>query len=100
MNNKMIAYLNSRDFLVDTMVHREGDSFVYLEPIPSDNLRVKHVGTREQIADLIADRLHVTKIDKEATKNANGDVHYTAEYSELDFILSDLPEVVNSIEEV
>lgn len=113
-DSNMIDYLDSRDFLLDTLVHREGDFFVYLEPIPEDkrmNMEwrnthlfnckclVKHVGTREQIADLIADRLHITKIDQEATKNGDGDVYYTTEYSELDYILSDLPEVVNSIEE-
>ena len=110
---KIINYINSRDFLVDTMLHREGDKFVYLEAIPSDGRKkmewinthlfnckciVKHVGTHSQIADLIAKKLGFEKVDKELFKRVGVDI-LSDEYLALDYVLNDLPKVVNSIEE-
>lgn len=71
-------YLYSRDFLLDTMVHRDGDKFVYLEPIKRNaskdmvwwynrltncDYMVKHVGTMEEIADIIANRFGIDKTE-------------------------------------
>lgn len=108
----LLNYIDSEKFLVDTMIHREGDKFVFLEPIPEDGLKhmewinthlfnckhiVKHVGTRFQIADLIAKKLGIVKVDKKASK-IYGEEVLTAEYSELDYVLADLPEVINEDE--
>lgn len=110
---KILNYINSEQFLVDTMVHREGDKYVYLEAIPSDGRKnmewinthlynckciVKHVGTRYEIADLIAKKLGFERVDKEWSEIV-GEETLTDEYSALDYVLMDLPKVVNSIEE-
>lgn len=108
----MISYLNSEKFRLDTMVHREGKQYVYMEAIPS-NIRkdmwwlngylmnckhiVKHVGTREQIADIIAKKLQIEKLDKGMTEYI-GSPYFTDEYAELDYVLSVLPEVINADE--
>lgn len=109
---QLLNYIDSEQFLVDTMVHREGDKFVFLEPIPEDGRKnmewrnthlfnckhiVKHVGTRFQIADLIAKKLGIVKVDKKASK-VYGEEMLTDEYSELDYVLADLPEVINADE--
>lgn len=108
----MVSYINSEMFRLDTMVHREGNRYVYMEAIPSNKRKeirwwngylmnckcvVKHVGTREQIADLIAKHLKITKIDKELTEHL-GHQYLTDEYIELDWALKNLPMVVNSME--
>ena len=110
---KILNYINSEQFLVDTMVHREGDKYVYLEAIPTDGRKnmewinthlynckciVKHVGTRYEIADLIAKKLGFERVNKKASKIAGEEI-FTDEYSALDYVLMDLPKVVNSIEE-
>lgn len=109
---KILNYIDSEQFLVDTMVHREGDKYVYLEAIPTDGRKkmewinthlynckclVKHVGTRFQIADLIAKKLGFERVNKEASKIAGEEI-LTDEYSELDYVLADLPEVINADE--
>lgn len=109
----MISFINSEEFHLDTMVHREGKQYVYMEPIPRDKRKlmwwsngylmncrhiIKHVGTREQIADLIAKNLKITKLDKAMTEYL-GHPYFTDEYAELDSALQFLPKVVNSIEE-
>lgn len=109
----LLNYIDSEKFLVDTMIHREGDKFVFLEPIPEDGRKnmewrnthlynckciVKHVGTRYEIADLIAKKLGFERVDKEWSEIV-GEEMLTDEYSELDYVLMDLPKVVNSIEE-
>lgn len=109
----MVSYINSEQFRLDTMVHREGKQYVYMEAIPSDGRKkmwwlngylmnckciVKHVGTREEIADIIAKNLKITKLDKELSERL-GHPHFTDEYAELDSALQFLPKVVNSIEE-
>lgn len=112
-NRKILNYINSKQFLVDTMVHREGNKYVYLEAIPYNgrmNMEwinnhlynckciVKHVGTRYEIADLIAKKLGFERVDKEWSEIV-GEEMLTDEYSALDYVLMDLPKVVNSIEE-
>lgn len=109
----MISYINSEQFRLDTMVHREGTQYVYMEAIPYNKRKeirwwngyltnckclMKHVGTREQIADLIAKKLKITKLDKAMTKQLGRKCH-TNEYIELDCALVHLPKVVKSIEE-
>lgn len=110
---KILNYINSEQFLVYTMVHREGNKYVYLEAIPSYGRKnmewinthlynckciVKHVGTRYEIADLIAKKLGFERVDKEWSEIV-GEEMLTDEYSALDYMLIDLPKVVNSIEE-
>lgn len=109
----MVSYINSEQFRLDTMVHFEGNRYVYMEAIPSDKRKeimwwngylmnckciVKHVGTLRQIADLIAKHLKITKIDKAMSEHL-GHPYFTDEYSELDWALKNLPMVVNSVEE-
>lgn len=109
----IISFINSEDFHLDTMVHREGEQYVYMESIPRDKRKlmwwsngylmncrhiVKHVGTREEIADLIAKNLNITKLNKTMTEHL-GQPYFTDEYAELDSALRFLPKVVNSIEE-
>lgn len=109
---KILNYIDSEQFLVDTMVHREGDKYVYLEAIPTDGRKnmewinthlynckylVKHVGTRFQIADRIAKKLGFERVNKKASK-IYGEEILTDEYSELDYVLADLPEVINADE--
>lgn len=75
---EMHDYLYSRDFLLDTMVHRDGDNFVYLEPIKRNSSKdmvwinncltncdymVKHVGPMDDIADIIANRFGIDKTE-------------------------------------
>ena len=93
-------YLNSREFLLDTMIHREGEKFVYLEAIPREGHEmmwlnnhllncthmVKHVGTLEEIANLLGKHLGIQCGQRK-------------EFLEIMDILQDLPEVVNSNEE-
>lgn len=109
---QLLNYINSEQFLVDTMVHREGDKFVYLEAIPEDGRKhmewrnthlfnckhlVKHVGTRFQIADIIAKKLGFERVNKKESKIAGEEI-FTDEYSALDYVLMDLPEVINADE--
>lgn len=97
---ELIKYLHSNEFLLDTMVHRDGDKYVYLEQIPMSNwntvwLRtplahcnyiVKHVGTLDEIADLIGEKLGITY-------NKNIEAFFAIRYN-----LKNLPKVFNADE--
>ena len=105
-------YIHSEHFMLDTMLHREGNHYVYMESIPNDESKetmwlngfllnckhvVKHIGNSFQIADLIAKKLGIKKIDEEATKQRDdGDVIFTSEFSELHYIICDLPIVIEA----
>lgn len=97
---ELIKYLHSNDFLLDTMVHREGDKYVYLEQIPMSNWNtvwhrtplghckhiVKHVGTLDEIADLIGEKLGITY-------HKNLEAFFAIRYN-----LQNLPKVINADE--
>lgn len=98
---ELIRYLHSNEFLLETMVHREGDKYVYLEQVPMSNWNmvwhrtalahckhiVKHVGTLEEIATLIGEKLGITY---QENLEAFFDIRYN---------LQNLPKVINADEE-
>lgn len=97
---ELIRYLHSNEFLLDTMVHREGDKYVYLEhihmsewntiwhrtPLAHCRRMVKHVGTLDEIADLIDEKLGITKNK------------YWEAFFDIRYNLQNLPNVINADE--
>lgn len=112
VNQKLIDYINSEQFMLDTLLHREGKKYVYLEAIPADDKKdmfwlngrlmnckhlVKHVGTALEITDLIAKKLGVKKVDDEKTaKRDDGGWTTTKEYIAILDKLADAHEVIQS----
>lgn len=112
VNQQIIDYINSEQFNLDTMLHYEGNKYIYLEAIPANKKKkmfwlnghlmnckhmIKHVGSFEQILDLLAKKLNITKIDVEKTKNRDdGGWSATREYVALMDKISDCPKVIAS----
>ena len=112
INQKIIDYINSEQFMLDTLLHYEGNKYVYFEAVPANPKKemfwlnghlmnckhlVKHVGDLLQIADLIAKKLNITKVDEEKTrKRDDGGWTATEEYRTLMVKISDSPKVICS----
>ena len=112
VNQELIDYINSERFNLDTMLHYEGNKYVYLEPIPANKKKemfwlnghlmnckhiIKHVGTFEQILTILAKKLNITKVDIEATARRNdGGYTVTQEYAALMNKIGDSPRVIES----
>lgn len=108
--NEIISYIHSEDFMVDTMLHREGDQYVYMEAIPRDRKQpmlwlngrllnykhiVKHVGSDWYIASLIAKKLKIKKVDRKATMHcSDGSMILSRPYHELHQTICNLPKII------
>ena len=112
VNQELIDYIKSEQFMLDTMLHAEGGKLVYLEPIPANKNKemfwlngrlmnckhwVKHTGTYQQITDLIAKKFNITKVDiEETSKRGDGGLTVTKEYATLMIRIGDSPKVIES----
>lgn len=112
VNQELIDYIKSEQFMLDTMIHNEGNKYVYLEPIPANKNKemfwlngrlmnckhwIKHVGNFQQILDIIAKKFNITKVDTEKTAKRNdGGWTATQEYAALMVRIGDCPNVIAS----